>query len=54
MRTPIIAGNWKLNRTPSEAATLARDLRQKVSSIRNVEVVIAPTFVALASVGLRH
>lgn len=50
MRTPIIAGNWKLNRTPSEAATLARDLRQKVSSIRNVEVVIAPTFVALASV----
>jgi triosephosphate isomerase len=50
MRTPIIAGNWKMNRTPSEAATLARDLRQKLASVRGAEVVIAPTFVGLAAV----
>jgi triosephosphate isomerase (TIM) len=50
MRTPIIAGNWKMNRTPSEAAALARNLRQKISSIRFAEVVIAPTFVCLPAV----
>ena len=26
MRKPIIAGNWKMNKTPSEAAQLVRDL----------------------------
>ena len=50
MRTPIIAGNWKLNKTPSEATALAREVRRKTASIRGVEVVIAPTFVCLAPV----
>ena len=26
MRKPIIAGNWKMNKTPEEAAQLVRDL----------------------------
>ena len=26
MRKPIIAGNWKMNKTPEEAAELVREL----------------------------
>lgn len=48
MRTPIIAGNWKLNKTLDEALTLARDLKEQLSDLQNVDIVIAPPFTALA------
>ncbi len=50
MRRPIIAGNWKLNKTRDEAAQLARDLKQRVGSVTHCEVVVAPVFVALDEV----
>lgn len=47
-RRPIVAGNWKMNKTPLEALSLVRDLRGLVSMVRDqVEVVIAPPFTAL-------
>ncbi len=48
MRTPIIAGNWKLNKTVDEALDLAKDLRGKLSDLTDVEIIIAPPFTALA------
>ncbi len=45
----IIAGNWKLNKTPSEAARLARDLEEQTAGA-TCEVVVAPSFVALSAV----
>lgn len=48
MRTPIIAGNWKLNKTVDEALTLARDLKRQLNDLQHVEIVIAPPFTALA------
>ncbi len=48
MRTPIIAGNWKLNKTLDEALTLVRDLKEQLSDLQNVDIVIAPPFTALA------
>ncbi len=50
MRTPIIAGNWKLNKAPEEAAQLARDLRRKLADVEGVDVVLAPPFVSLPAV----
>lgn len=51
LRRPIVAGNWKMNKTVGEALTLVRELRGMVSMIRDkVEVVVAPPFTALSAV----
>lgn len=48
MRTPIIAGNWKMNKTVSEAGSLVAGLKQAVAGAKGVEVVVCPPFTALA------
>jgi triosephosphate isomerase (TIM) len=50
MRVPIIAGNWKMNKTVSEAIDLVRELRRLVIDVEKVEMVVCPPFVALSSV----
>ncbi|MGI5861463.1 MAG: triose-phosphate isomerase [Myxococcales bacterium] len=46
--TPLIAGNWKMNKTVAEALALVRELRGMVSMVRDqVEVAVAPPFTAL-------
>ncbi len=52
MRTPLIAGNWKMNKTASEAAAFARELIQRKLNSPAIEIVIAPPFTAIDSV--RH
>lgn len=49
-RTPIIAGNWKMNKTPAEAAAFVRELAPKIADYGNVERVVAPTALALPAV----
>ncbi len=49
MRKLYIAGNWKMNKTPSEAASFAKELAEKASDAK-VKVMIAPTFVCLPDV----
>ncbi|TFG49909.1 MAG: triose-phosphate isomerase [Anaerolineales bacterium] len=48
MRTPLIAGNWKMNKTEAEAISLVRVLMQQVRSISGVEVLICPPFTSLS------
>jgi triosephosphate isomerase len=50
MRKHIIAGNWKLNKTISEASELAGGLVRNLSGIENVDIVVCPPFTALGSV----
>jgi len=50
MRTPVIAGNWKMHKTPDEARSLARAIREGIGDLAQREVVIAPPFTALAAV----
>ncbi len=50
MRTPIIAGNWKMHKTIAEAVQLARGIREEVGQIDGVDVVLCPPFTALAAV----
>jgi len=52
-RTPIVVGNWKLNKTISEALALVTDLKNQLASIRDVEVGVAPVFTAIAAVTKR-
>jgi triosephosphate isomerase len=47
LRKPIIAGNWKMNMSPSEAGLLAKDLRESLGNQEDVDVVVAPPFVSL-------
>src|SRR5574337_503367 len=50
-RRPIIAGNWKMNKTTAEARDLAGKLLPLVSGVKDREIVLAPTFTALQTVG---
>ncbi|MBI5789365.1 MAG: triose-phosphate isomerase [Candidatus Schekmanbacteria bacterium] len=47
MRTPIIAGNWKMFKTVTEALEYTTRFRELVKNIQGVEKVIAPPFTAL-------
>jgi len=51
MRTPMIAGNWKMNTTLDEAVELAGNILEGIEAFRNVERVICPPFISLAAVG---
>jgi len=46
MRRPIIAGNWKLNKTPSETVKLIEEIKPLVAGAR-AEVVVCPTAACL-------
>ena len=50
MRTPIIAGNWKMNKNVAEAVELVRALRESTADVEKVEIVVCPPFVALTAV----
>jgi triosephosphate isomerase len=48
-RTPLIAGNWKMNKTVAEAKEHLRELRPKVAGVEGIDVVVCPPFTALAA-----
>ncbi len=49
-RRPIIAGNWKMNKTSVEARDLAQKLIPLVSGVKGRDIVLAPPFTALQAV----
>jgi triosephosphate isomerase len=49
-RTPLIAGNWKMNTTIGEAEQLALAVVRSAADIVDRQVMIAPPFTALAEV----
>jgi triosephosphate isomerase len=49
-RRPLIAGNWKMFKTGSEAVETAEHLVRLVSTCVDVDIMIAPPFTALAKV----
>lgn len=53
MRTPIIAGNWKMNKTIPEARELVMAMRDDLSRLAaggRVEIVLCPSFVCIPQV----
>ena len=50
MRRPFIAGNWKLNKTISEAKELAQALVDAAGTAIDRDIVIAPVFTTLAPI----
>src|SRR5271165_6983078 len=50
MRTPIAAGNWKMNLGPQEAEQFARTLRAQLDGLAGVDTVLFPPYIAIAPV----
>jgi triosephosphate isomerase len=50
MRTPLIAGNWKMFKTVQDAVVYAKEFRSLVKDLDGVEIVIAPPFLAVHAV----
>ncbi len=48
MRTPMIAGNWKMNKTPAETRALIEELKQ-LENRSGAEVVVCPMTVCLSA-----
>lgn len=50
-RQPMAAGNWKMHKTVAEAVGDAGELSRQISDVRGMDILIAPSFTALRSVG---
>ncbi len=48
MRKRIVAGNWKMNKTNSEAVAMVNELKELVKDVQNVGVVIGAPFTVLS------
>jgi triosephosphate isomerase len=49
-RRPMIAGNWKMNLSLLEAASLVKAIREGIQDQERVDILVAPPFTALAVV----
>jgi triosephosphate isomerase len=52
-RRPLFCGNWKLNGTLAESLALATEVRNGVATLKGADVVVGPSFTALATVAKR-
>lgn len=50
MRRPILAANWKMNKTNVEAIEFVRSIRHGLTQVPGVDRVLCPPFTALAAV----
>ncbi len=50
MRKPLVAGNWKMNKTVADAVTLVNELLPELKAQTAVDRVVCPPFTALYSV----
>jgi triosephosphate isomerase (TIM) len=47
MRTPFIAGNWKMFKTVADTVKYVKEFRGLVKDVQGVDIVIAPPFTAI-------
>ena len=50
MRIPLIAGNWKMNTTVTEAIKLVHEMLDRLDKITGVEKVLCPPFISLVAI----
>ncbi len=50
MRTPFVAGNWKMNKTVEEARALVAEMLPGLQEVKSVEQVLCPPFMCLMPV----
>jgi len=50
MRTPVIAGNWKMFKTVHDAVVYTKEFRTIVKDVTGIDIVVAPPFLAVHAV----
>ncbi len=50
MRIPLIAANWKMNTTITEAISLVKAIQPELDKVTNVEKVLCPPFISLSAI----
>lgn len=50
MRKPVIAGNWKMNKSINEAIELVNSLKRELVDIQEIDIVVCPVYTALSDV----
>jgi len=50
MRTPFVAGNWKMNKTVAESRELVSVMGKDLKNVKGVEKVLCPPFMSLVAV----
>ena len=48
-RKPLMAGNWKMNKTIPEAVAMVKELKGKIADVKDVDVLLCPTFTAISA-----
>lgn len=48
-RTPLVAGNWKMNTNLEEAVNLIKTMQPQLNKIQGVEKVLCPPFISLTA-----
>lgn len=51
IRKKLIAGNWKMNKTSSDALQLSKEIVAEVGKVTDVDIVVCPPFTSLETVG---
>jgi len=50
MRTPIVAGNWKMHGNIAMAQSLCQKIAAGASELKNVEIIVSPPFILIPTV----
>jgi triosephosphate isomerase len=50
MRTPFVAGNWKMNKTVAEARDLVSVMGKELNKIENIDIVLCPPFISILAI----
>jgi triosephosphate isomerase len=50
MRTPFVAGNWKMNKTVDAAAVFVREIAPELNVIDGIDIAVCPPFIAIPAV----
>ena len=51
-KTPIVAGNWKMNKTPLQGEEFIRDVENLVPALQNTQVIFFPAYPGLVDIKL--
>lgn len=49
MRTPFIAGNWKMNKTVAETAVFLNEIKDGLNAIEGIDIAVCPPAVAIST-----
>ena len=50
MRTPFVAGNWKMNKTAAAAFDFVCEIASALNAIEGIDIAVCPPFIAIPSV----